>query len=516
MQAESDGQNEVHVQAKKALQPEDILTYVVAILGEDQVKVHQSAIELELIFWLYSLPSLQADALGLPGENAINMHIKLPSESDNEGQHRPAFKFSIGGEETALHIHWKQPCRSKVLYQISKICEAFIAEHWPCKSEDEQLAFLVRLYRHIQVSISQLGRFCVICGSRQEHTGLKPVPCNLEACNHAFDEHGIGTDLRDIYSKPMVADLLITMASAACRCTSRRNSLFKSLPSELDLNTVHSGNNIQVSPKIDWHCMKKAFANFPSVATMASMRTLDNLFPRLGLEAGVRLRLLRSVLNSCRGHLMQLQGADQFPMMATEYQFWLCTNSPPKEATFAQLKSQRGSQYLFHGSPFYNWHCILREGLKNMSGSSLMSTGDNNGSGIYLAEDSSISAHFCRYKDSQAKPAYLSSIFGEAPWCIALCEVITPTTRKLYQAAGTTSNIYIVPDAQDLIVRYLFVYRGPTIPRVQASELREQCDTHTTMRKQILETNCTVDNVSQEYQQPTCSSYSRCSDSAEN
>ena len=309
VQAESDGQNEVHVQAKEVLQPEDILTYVVAILGEDQVKVHQSPFEFELIFWLDSLPSLQADALGLPGENAINMHIKLPFESDNEGQHRPAFKFSIGGEETALHIHWKQPRRSKVLYQLSKNCEAFIAEHWPCKSEDEQLTFLVRLYRHIQVSILQLGKFCVICGTRQVHNGLKPVPCNLEACNHAFDEHGIGTDLRDIYSRPAVADLLITMASAACRCTSRRDSLFQSLPSELDLNTVHSGNNIQVSPKINWHCMKKAFASFPSVATMASMQTLEDMFSNLSLKAGVRLRLMRSVLNSCRGHLMASPGS---------------------------------------------------------------------------------------------------------------------------------------------------------------------------------------------------------------
>ena len=484
------------------VQPEDILTHLIANLGSNQVKAHSSHAEFVLTFWLDCLPTLQADALGLYEDKAILINVKLPL-----GQHQPTVKLSTYGMEPVLHKSQKQPPEHKVLRQIRKICEAFIAAQWPCESEDETLTFLVRLYRHVQIRIPHLGRFCVVCGREQTHTGLKPVPCNSEACNHAFDEHGIGADLRDILFRPIVADLLITMASAACRCIRRRDSLFQHLPSASCLPTIdyvleHSGVT-GVSAQLKWARVILAFAATPSVATMATQ----------SLQAGTEnMRLIRSVLNSCQGHLMELQGGVQFPLMATEYQFWLCTDSPPKEAAFAQLKSQHGSQYLFHGSPFYNWHCILREGLKNMSGSSLMSTGQSHGPGIYLAEDSGISAQFCRYDNSQATPAYFSSIFGRAPQCIALCEVITPSTRRFYQGAGTTSNIYIVPDAQDIIVRYLFVYRGSNIPHVQASELREQCDRHTTMLTQVLEA---VDKVSQEYQQPSCSSYSRCSDSAE-
>ena len=39
-----------------------------------------------------------------------------------------------------------------------------------------------------------------------------------------------------------------------------------------------------------------------------------------------------------------------------------------------------------------NWHSILRTGLKNASGTALMSAGAAYGAGIYLATDSMISA----------------------------------------------------------------------------------------------------------------------------
>lgn len=50
-----------------------------------------------------------------------------------------------------------------------------------------------------------------------------------------------------------------------------------------------------------------------------------------------------------------------------------------------------GSFLAFHGSGFGNWHAILRTGLRNLSGTSLMSTGAVYGSGIYLAADSNTS-----------------------------------------------------------------------------------------------------------------------------
>jgi hypothetical protein len=62
-------------------------------------------------------------------------------------------------------------------------------------------------------------------------------------------------------------------------------------------------------------------------------------------------------------------------------------SSPPeKESKFQKLKSEKGSFWAFHGSAFSNWHSILRIGLKNYSGTALMSTGAAFGNGIYLCK----------------------------------------------------------------------------------------------------------------------------------
>ena len=47
--------------------------------------------------------------------------------------------------------------------------------------------------------------------------------------------------------------------------------------------------------------------------------------------------------------------------------------------------------FLFHGSSLSNWFSILRNGLKNMSGTKLMINGAAYGSGIYLSHDVNVS-----------------------------------------------------------------------------------------------------------------------------
>lgn len=87
----------------------------------------------------------------------------------------------------------------------------------------------------------------------------------------------------------------------------------------------------------------------------------------------------------------------------------LVGSSPPeKEKQFQELKAKHGSFYAFHGSGFGNWHSILRVGLKNYSGTDLMSTGKSltdvlsqwvgqaYGAGIYLSPSSSTSLGYAR------------------------------------------------------------------------------------------------------------------------
>lgn len=99
--------------------------------------------------------------------------------------------------------------------------------------------------------------------------------------------------------------------------------------------------------------------------------------------------------------------------MATPYQYCLLSAPPEKEEKFRQLKQQFGSCYAyvvhdmcmylnfgvctiicnirFHGSPVENWHSILRNGLKNASGTKFQLNGAAYGSGIYISPHSATS-----------------------------------------------------------------------------------------------------------------------------
>lgn len=82
--------------------------------------------------------------------------------------------------------------------------------------------------------------------------------------------------------------------------------------------------------------------------------------------------------------------------MQTPWQFKMAAS--PLEATkkFSELKQKHGSFYAWHGSSFANWHCIVRDGLKNYSGTALMSCGAAYGSGIYLAPASNTSFGYAK------------------------------------------------------------------------------------------------------------------------
>ena len=455
-----------------------------AKLGSSKVRPKVEDTEFDLIFELDSLSSLHIDALGLHGVGAIYMHVTLPS-SIYGGRHRPSVEFSMGYTSRAhsqLSRGRTQEWQDKVLCQLDKLCKAFFAAYWPCRTQRDTLSFLVRLYRYVKAKIPKLGDSCIVCGRQQEHTGLKPVPCKLKACKLAFEEHGIGADLKDIYNRPVIADLLITLARAASQCIGRRDSLFQSLPS----NLCQKGSNGALShQQIKWQCMKNALEGIPAIAIMAQKPDLQKFFLGRSMvaETGTsEFSLLRSVLNSCQGHLMQLKPADRFPTMETEYQFRLCMDSPFKEAAFARLKKKHGSQFLFHGSSIYNWHCILREGLKNLSHTGMMTNGASWGSGIYLAECSSLSAAYSK----RCSPGVCksSSIFGTTPSCIALCEVIKHSFNSQTSAPGL--QMRVVPDSDRVITRYLFVY-SDAIPEIKASSLKETCKRHAKTQTDTLE-----------------------------
>jgi hypothetical protein len=97
--------------------------------------------------------------------------------------------------------------------------------------------------------------------------------------------------------------------------------------------------------------------------------------------------------------------------------------------------------YLYHGSPSYNWHSILRNGLKNYSGSGKMTNGAAYGPGIYLSDSSSLSL------------GYSNRSIGNFN-VIAIAQVIDAQTYN------KKNSIYVVPDESKVLIKYLILTKN--------------------------------------------------------
>jgi hypothetical protein len=104
--------------------------------------------------------------------------------------------------------------------------------------------------------------------------------------------------------------------------------------------------------------------------------------------------------------------------------------------------------YLYHGSPLGNWHSIIRNGIKNMSNTKLMSAGAAHGPGVYLTNDLQTAAGYGQ---------------GGSKTCIAVVEILEDPEKY-----KKSPHVYVIPNDSILIPRYL--YQIKKVPRGDGKE----------------------------------------------
>jgi hypothetical protein len=99
-----------------------------------------------------------------------------------------------------------------------------------------------------------------------------------------------------------------------------------------------------------------------------------------------------------------------------------------------------------------NWYSILRNGLRNLSNSSLMTAGAAYGQGIYASSQFNTSyGYSARYSSgSRAWKNCLDHL--RSNYLIGIVEIIN---KKEYMKSGDA--IVVVPKEEDIILRYLLV-----------------------------------------------------------
>jgi hypothetical protein len=148
----------------------------------------------------------------------------------------------------------------------------------------------------------------------------------------------------------------------------------------------------------------------------------------------------------------------------------MASSTPEKEAKFQALK-RKGykSVFAFHGSPLDCWHSIVRTGLKNVSRTTLQTTGAVYGAGIYISPNMRTSRGYSKMRETRAAPGKRAAETGEADevkylkgdgrvWCMAICEVIdTGQSIKRH-----SRDIWTVSDGDHLVTRFLLVWDSDT------------------------------------------------------
>ena len=102
--------------------------------------------------------------------------------------------------------------------------------------------------------------------------------------------------------------------------------------------------------------------------------------------------------------------------------------------------------YLFHGSPLINWHSILRNGIKSMSGTKFMTSGQVCGPGVYMSNVLSIASGY-------GGSAHIDSNFkdpGHFRTCVAIVELYEDPTQ--YEKA---KGIFVIPQDKKITPRHL-------------------------------------------------------------
>jgi len=147
----------------------------------------------------------------------------------------------------------------------------------------------------------------------------------------------------------------------------------------------------------------------------------------------------------------------------------MLSQPPEEEYKFSLLKEKYGSTYAFHGSPPENWHSILRNGLKNASGTKYQMHGAAYGKGIYLATHSSTSMGYVgmgsgetNKKTDKSNERFLNS---SNITCLTICEVVDHSIKK-------TGGIWVATDEDTVCTRFLMVYpSGTSIPQISAEKI---------------------------------------------
>lgn len=290
-------------------------------------------------------------------------------------------------------------------------------------------------------NIDKLSHFCFGCCKKLDIISEQYATCGNEECYYKIEDIPINNEVIEYMKKNNdTIYILLTSAIYAIKST-RKYDIFEPFPTNFLLSDIKmkrgelsklSGtdyNKYKDFKKID-SCIELIGNIDTFIEKIESFYTDTEIIQNYGYDV---YKFIRFILLSNKLHLT----VDNSLIDDKKTKIYKISYDFIQEEEFNKLKNNE-SCYLYHGSGIENWYSIMRNGLKILSKTSLMTTGAVHGNGIYMSDSFSFSSGYCKNTDKLIMGVY---------------EVVG--NRDKYKK---TTNIYVINDTELIKLRYLIVY----------------------------------------------------------
>jgi len=256
-------------------------------------------------------------------------------------------------------------------------------------------------------------------------------------------------------TSPEVVDMLVMFAKEAVKSV-RRDLIF--LPYPLVFDIKDKQKKIFDPEHKDYDLVEGLLGRIPSVQVISSNKSLK-VSEELDKISPYAHPFLNWLVSSNHSIFVRVPDEIAIPEIHCK-QFLMMINSREKEIEFRALRQQYGSVLAFHGSPAYNWHSIVRSGLKVFSGTNLQLHGTAYGHGIYMSPYLSVAS---AYAHNYGVCGYI---------VVAVLEVIDHDINVADQ------NIWTIQHESHVTTRMLLLFKDdeppPSSYRVSGSSITER------------------------------------------
>jgi len=247
-------------------------------------------------------------------------------------------------------------------------------------------------------TLKSMAEQCPACFSKHGSATrrLRCCPCKKELCWFQYLERRSQNSLASELQDYEVVSLHLTLASAGLQDP----TTFEPFPPQLLLrNEIRSHSGIIDEPfrptavkNKDIARARQLLASLPPAKVMSEASWIREANP-----CQESYNLLRFILSTCPLVIKKVTDPDALlkGLPDSFQQFAVVHGSPEADERFEELASRHGIAFGFHGSPLSKWYSILRNGLRNMSDTRLMTNGAVLGAGVYLAKNLQTAHHYC-------------------------------------------------------------------------------------------------------------------------